>query len=158
MVWGCIILGQKGPLIVLEYPGGKGQSMNSERYREQVLEGVLLDFHARMKAARGSVTFQQDNAPSHKSKATKRWFASQAIPLLFHPSSSPDLNPIEPVWHELKARLRTLPHPPNTVEALKDAVYHVWDELPVEDIDKHIRRMPDRVTAVLAAKGGHTQF
>ena len=38
MVWGCIMKGQKGLLVVLEYPGGKGGGMNTARYREQVLE------------------------------------------------------------------------------------------------------------------------
>ncbi|GLB45817.1 putative DDE superfamily endonuclease [Lyophyllum shimeji] len=158
MVWGCIILGEKGPLVVLDYPGGRGGGMNTQRYREQVLEGPLLEFHMRMKATRGTITFQQDNAPSHTSKATKKWFASHGIPLLYHPSGSPDLNPIEPVWHEPKSRLRNLPHPPNTVDELKHAVLRVWDEIPIDDIDKHIRTMPDRVEAVRAAKGGHTNF
>ena len=40
MVWGCIMEGRKGPLVVLEYPGGKGGGMNSKRYCEQVLEGL----------------------------------------------------------------------------------------------------------------------
>ncbi|GLB38751.1 putative DDE superfamily endonuclease [Lyophyllum shimeji] len=158
MVWGVITLGHKGPLVVLEYPGGKGNGMNSARYQEQVLEGVVLDFQARMKALKGPMTFQQDNAPSHTSKSTKKWFANHDLPLLFHPASSPDLNPIERVWHELKNRLRALPHPPNTLDDLKEAVRRVWDELPIEDVDKHIRRMPDRVEAILAAKGGHTRF
>lgn len=158
MVWGAIMLGQKGPLIVLEYPGGKGSGMNSQRYQEQVLNGVFVDFHARMRAAKGEIIFQQDNASSHTSKSTKNWFATRGISLLYHPPSSPDLNPIEPVWHELKKRLRALPHPPNTLQQLKSAVLQIWEELPIEDIDKHIRRMPDRVEAVLAAKGGHTKF
>ena len=34
MVWGCIMKGQKGPLIVLEYLGGKGGGMNSACYQE----------------------------------------------------------------------------------------------------------------------------
>jgi hypothetical protein len=29
--------------VVLEYPGGKGGGMDSNRYSEQVLEGVLLE-------------------------------------------------------------------------------------------------------------------
>ena len=32
MVWGCIMKGWKGPLVVLEYPGGKGGGMNTARY------------------------------------------------------------------------------------------------------------------------------
>ncbi|GLB37419.1 putative DDE superfamily endonuclease [Lyophyllum shimeji] len=158
MVWAVVMLGQKGPLVVLDYPGGKGGGMNTQRYREQVLEGALLDFHTRMKAVKGNVIFQQDNAPSHKSKGTKQWLASHGIPLLFHPSGSPDLNPIEPVWHELKTRLRALAHRPTSVESLKQAVRQVWEDIPIEDIDKHIRRMPDRVEAVRAAHGGHTNF
>ena len=150
--------GQKGPLVVLEYPGGKGGGMNSSRYREQVLDGVLRGFYDEMKKTKGSVTFQQDSAPSHTSKSTKQWFAQNEIPLLFHPPSSPDLNPIEPVWHELKTRLRALPHPPNTVNQLKDVIRTVWDEIPIEDINKHIRKMPERVEAVSKARGGHTRF
>ena len=44
MVWGCIMDGRKGPLLVLEYPGGKGGGMNTKRYCEQVLNGVLKEF------------------------------------------------------------------------------------------------------------------
>jgi hypothetical protein len=32
MVWGCIMKGSKGPLVVLEYPGGKGGGMNAKQY------------------------------------------------------------------------------------------------------------------------------
>jgi transposase len=73
MVWACIMKGRKGPLVVLEYPGGKGGGMNTRRYCEQVLEGVLLDFYAEMSQTRGSVRFQQDNASCHTSKSTKKW-------------------------------------------------------------------------------------
>lgn len=158
MVWACIIQGRKGPLIVLEYPGGRGGGMNTARYREQVLDGVFLDWYKEMKLQRGPITFQQDNAPCHTSKSTQRWFTDHEIPLLFHPPNSPDLNPIERVWHELKSALRNLRHPPNTQEQLQAAVHHVWDELPIEDVNKHINWMPDRVEAVLAAHGGHTSF
>jgi hypothetical protein len=43
MVWECINLGWKGPLVVLEYPGGKGGGMTAARYCEQVLEVYLKD-------------------------------------------------------------------------------------------------------------------
>ena len=59
MVWGCIMEGRKGPLVVLEYPGGKGGGMNSKRYCEQVLEGALGDFYAEMKQVHGRIQFQQ---------------------------------------------------------------------------------------------------
>ena len=45
IVWGYIIYGRKGPLIVLEYPGGKGGGITAKKYIEQILEGYLLDFY-----------------------------------------------------------------------------------------------------------------
>ena len=158
MVWGCIIEGRKGPLVVLEYPGGKGGGMNSTRYQDQVLEPTLKAFYKQMNHERQNVHFQQDSAASHRSKSTMKWFTDNQIPLFHHPASSPDLNPIEPVWLDLKNILRHLTHTPSTVEQLRAAVLDAWEQLPTEDIDGHIWKMGDRVEAVLAAKGGHTAF
>jgi transposase len=158
MVWACIMKDKKGPLVVLEYPGGRGGGMNSIRYQQQVLDGALLAFYRQMKLERGLIKFQQDGAPSHRSKSTMKWFRDHDISLFPHPASSPDLNPIEPCWHELKSRLRALPHLPTTVDALCEAVHEVWESLSLEDINRHVRTMNERVQAVLKAKGGHTRF
>jgi transposase len=158
MVWGCIIEGEKGPLVVLEYPGGKGGGMNSARYQNQVLDPVLTPFYTRMKAQKGNISFQQDGAASHRSKSTLQWLARNKIPLFGHPASSPDLNPIEPAWLDLKNILRHLTHPPNTVEQLQAAVLAAWEQLPIDSVNRHIEKMGDRVNAVLAVKGGHTSF
>jgi len=158
MVWGCIMEGRKGPLVVLEYPGGKGGGMNSKRYCEQVLEGALGDFYAEMKQAHSRIRFQQDNVPCHTSKQTKKWLSDHNISLLYHPPNSPDRSPIEPVWHELKKIIRACPHPPTSIDELKAVVYAAWEQLDVADIDKHILNMPQRVAAILKAKGGHTRF
>ncbi|KAE9394207.1 hypothetical protein BT96DRAFT_998760 [Gymnopus androsaceus JB14] len=71
MVWGCIMKGKKGPLVVLEYLGGKEGGMNAKRYQEQALEGALRQFYTAMESERGNVQYQQDNAPSHTAKTTK---------------------------------------------------------------------------------------
>ena len=78
--------------------------------------------------------------------------------LMFLPAYSPDLNPIEPVWHELKKRLRALPRLPTTITGLQDTVRKIWQDLPIRDIKKHTSRMDARVHATLQAKGGHTMF
>ncbi len=74
------------------------------------------------------------------------------------PPSSPDLNPIEPVWHELKRLVARRPHPPTTVEELKQAIHEAWDQLDIRNVNKYIGTMPERVSAVLAAKGRNTKF
>jgi transposase len=158
MVWGCIMNGRKGPLVVLEYPGGRGGGMTGRRYVSQVLEAHLCTFYHHMKEERPEVIFQQDGAPSHTSKLAKQWLVDHGISVFPHPPSSPDVNPIEPVWHELKKLIRALPRSPTTVLKLIQAVRDAWDTLAIPDIDKYIHTMSDRVQAVLEADGSHTRF
>jgi hypothetical protein len=114
--------GRKGLLVVLEYPGGCGGGMNSAQYQEQVLEGVLKDFYHQVSKEESGIKFQQDSAASHCSKSTMKWFHQNQIPLFYHPSHSPNLSPIEPVWLELKKDLQALPYLPTTVPQLIQAV------------------------------------
>jgi hypothetical protein len=94
MVCGCIARGRKGPLVVLEYPGGKGGGTNTQRYISQVLVRYLKPFSQKMKKERRAPIFQPDGAPSHASKKTLRWFPDNGIPLINHPTNSPDVTPV----------------------------------------------------------------
>jgi hypothetical protein len=158
MVWSCIGFSWKGPLVLLEYPGGKGGGMTAERYQKQVLEEHVKSIYADLERELGSVHFQQDGASSHQAKSTQKWFERNHILLLYHPPSSPDLNPIERIWHELKRRLHKRKRVPTSLDELKEAIREVWDEIPQSFIDRQIELMPDRVNAVLAARGGHTKY
>jgi hypothetical protein len=42
--------------------------------------------------------FQQDNAPCHRAKATKKWFEKQKVEILEWPAQSPDMNLVENLW------------------------------------------------------------
>lgn len=53
-------------------------------------------------------TIIMDNAAFHKSSTTKDLIQKAGCHLLFLPTYSPDLNPIEHCWHTLKAKLRPL--------------------------------------------------
>jgi transposase len=49
-----------------------------------------------------------DNARFHQAPSTQKLVADAGCELLFLPTCSPDLNPIEPLWAKLKAALRRI--------------------------------------------------
>ena len=48
--------------------------------------------------------FMQDNDPKHTSHLASQFFADKQINWWKTPPESPDCNPIENLWHEMKAR------------------------------------------------------
>jgi len=132
----------------------------------QLLEICLIPVLNRVRNTLGDPIFQQDNSTVHTTQAVLEWFEENGIELAEHPPCSPDLNPIQHVWVEMKKRLQiqypdiaSTPGGPQKVkEKLAEALPIVWDTIPSGFFEQLWRSMPDWVQAVIAAKGWYTRY
>lgn len=100
--------------------------------------------------------FQQDNDPKHTSYVVREWLLYNVPKQLKTPPQSPDLNPIEHLWCEVKNRLKNVN--PTNKKDLKSAIQNIWENIPSSVTKKLVESMPRRLQAVLEAKGGHTKY
>lgn len=69
---------------------------------------------------------QMDNAKSHSSYETRRYIYRNMINHFPTPAQSPDLNPIELVWNDLKNHLAN-DMQPRTVQELTEGINNFWE-------------------------------
>lgn len=148
MVWGCFAAAGPGQLTIIE------STMNSTVY-QKVLEEHVRPSVRKLKLKR-NWTMQHDNDPKHTSKSTKDWLKKKKWRVLEWPSQSPDLNPIEMLWGDLKRAVHA--RNPSNISQLKQFCIEEWDKIPSDRCQRLVDGYKNRLTAVISAKGGNTSY
>ena len=93
------------------------------------------------------------NARPHKAKVTQQWLEDNNIQCFEWPANSPNLNPIENLWAELKRRLGEYESPPEGILQLWSRVQEVWNGFGEDYCQKLIESMPNCMAWVIKRKG-----
>ena len=154
MVWGCITGQGMGRLHKID---GIMCAPDYVKIMEEQFLGTLKDLKMR-RTGNSGIIFQQDNDPKHTSKLARQWLWAHKVNLLSWPPSSPDMNIIEHVWDQLDRLIRARnPLPRNHGEMWK-ALQEEWAAFPADRLDDLFESMPERVAALVKARGGHTRY
>ena len=99
----------------------------------------------------------QDNDPKHCSRIARQFFEDNNINWWKTPPESPDLNPIENLWHELKDYLRSRVKP-RTQSELVEGIKIFWSTVDGAKCSKYIRHLYKVIPKVIELKGDDTGY
>ncbi|KAA6369641.1 MAG: putative Transposable element Tcb1 transposase [Streblomastix strix] len=130
-----------------------GGKMNAMQY-VHILEDHLIEDITRLCGK--NFIMQADNDPKHKSRLAQKWLARNKIEQVNWPSNSPDMSPIEHMFHALKKNLRD--RAIRSVEEFKRIIIEEWRYLPVSLTRSLENSIPRKTEALWKAKGSHTKY
>ena len=147
-----------------------GQSWDGEYFRNTILEEHVIPFlhNERSVLSVGDATFLHDRAPCMKALQTQEMLRLNEIDFFDNsqwPGNSPDLNPTENLGAILKDRVEQkliadFPNNDMNEDDLRNTLIETLEIMKsdTELFERLLRSFPDRLEAVRAAGGGHTDF
>jgi len=143
MVWGCMAASGVGRLHIVD------GMVNAKKYVE-ILNKCMLPSANHLFP--GDYIFQDDNAPCHRAKIVKEWMNGNEVQTIDWPAQSPDLNPIENLWHKLS--LEIAKRHPRTKHELIESLNNAWNQIIThEHLQNLVHSMPNRCRLVCKSKG-----
>ena len=148
MVWGCFSGTSVGTLVVLP----KNVKVNQHNYRE-LLETNLNECMDKCAAD----VFMQDGAPAHTARSVKNWMDDNNINFIRDwPGNSPDLNPIENLWDNIKKKLKGKDI--SSLPKLEAALRECWDAHPRNRLENLALSLPNRLELLKERRGKPTRY
>jgi transposase len=147
-IWGCFTGQGVGELRIFD------DNMDTRLYTDtmqQYMKPYALRFWPN-----GEWFYLHDNSSYHGSHRSREWFHNNGISLIELSPHSPDLNPIENLWEDLKRRIES--RFPHTMQELKQIVTEEWTNTNQLICSNLVDSMPDRMRAVVTSNGFKTRY
>jgi len=100
----------------------------------------------------------QDSALGYAAADTRQDLAERGVIVIFWPPFSPDLNPIERVWHIMKNYIQDNYSETLNYSNLRIAVKDAWEKVGEDEFKALIESMPARCQAVIDANRLFTKY
>ena len=101
--------------------------------------------------------YMQDNDLKHTSVYAQQFLRDSHVNWWRSPAESPDLNPIESLWHELKEFIRR-EIKPTTKDELVGEILKFWDTVTVEKCNRYINHLKKVIPKVIELNGSATGY
>ena len=98
-----------------------------------------------------------DNDPKHTSVAARDFLVDNYINWWRTPAESPDINPIENLWHELKEYIRREVKPTRQDE-LVNGIKDFWKTVDLAKCTKYIKHLRKVIPKIIELKGAATGY
>ena len=120
-----------------------------------IIEQTLFPF---LKAVYpGGHCFMGDNDSKHISTAAQKFLVENDVSWWRTPAESPDCNPIENMWHELKEFIRREVKP-TTKEELIDGVLAFWNSVDVDKCAAYTEHLRKILPEIIQLEGAATGY
>ena len=155
MFWGSFSGTQRGPSLFWEKSWG---SITAEKYNQKILPLIANKLRSER-----SLVFMQDGAPSHTARRTREEMSRYGIQPIVWPSFSPDLNPVESAWDQMKTYIddhypEAYARSQRSSNRQRDIVEEAWNSITSDQLLRLLRSMLTRSQAVIDADGGPIPF
>lgn len=147
--WAAVGYNFKSKLVQYKIPSNRNGKMTLECYRKEILEK-----HVKQWKEEGHDFVLEEDGDSGHGKTNddlRRYKQVMGLEYFFNYAGSPELAPIENCWQPLKHHVAKYAR--ESTSDLYELAFEAWCALPQSSINAWIDSMPERLRAVIEAKG-----
>lgn len=139
-LWGCMSAKGVGQFVICD------TQMNRDKYLKILQENVIASA-SRLDLLSSGYVFQQDNDCKYRTGVVRDWLIYKVGKVLYTPSQSSDLNPMEQIWGHLDFMVQQ--SAVQSEKQLRTLLENEWHQITSQVTEALVESMPKRLQAIL---------